>query len=175
MRFIGIDPGATGGVCVIDGGTVRAVPFRSDETTMCDALRVVGESDVVVMEKVGGYVGGGPMCPVCKQQRNRSPGSSMFSFGRSVGVLVGVLTVMRVSFSEVEPQKWQAGLGMRKPRGMSQQDWKRQLKQYAQEAYPDVKVTLAVADAILLARYAMLTHGVVDLFEESPDVEEDCE
>jgi hypothetical protein len=116
----------------------------------------VKDADLVVLEKVGGFVGGGAVCSVCKQAKNLSPGSSMFNFGRGVGVIVGCLLAIGARFEEVTPQHWQSVLSLHRKKGMSQDDWKRELKVTAQKMYPEVKVTLSVADAILIPRYAML-------------------
>lgn len=160
-RYIGIDPGSSGGLVSIcdwtDNPIIAKIP--ESEFDLVATLRCWYEQKVethTVLEKVGGYIGGGEICKTCWQPKNQSPGSSMFNFGRGVGLIVGCLNTLGVKFQEIEPQRWQKALGLKRPEGMSQDDWKRELKKTAQRLYPGVKVTLAVCDAILLARYARL-------------------
>lgn len=71
------------------------------------------------------------------------------------GKLLAFLIAAGIPYEIVPPQRWQKGLGIpgrRKDEGKPA--WKRRLLQYAQRLYPDMKVTLATADALLLATYA---------------------
>ncbi len=157
MKYVGVDPGATGSIAWTTDDSMVACKMPSTERDVVYLLRSVCYGDArVVLERVGGYIGGGPPCPVCHQPQNKSPGSAMFHFGRGAGVIVGCLLSLGVAFDEVEPQVWQSALGLRKPRSMKQDDWKRQLKTFAQKLYPQLRVTLATADALLLARFATL-------------------
>lgn len=155
MKCVGIDPGTNGGIGVIVDDKVFALKLPESEAEVCKVLQttVLG-ADLVVLERVGGFVGGGEVCPVCHQAKNQSPGSAMFVFGRGVGVIVGCLLSLGVKVEEIEPQRWQSTLGLKRPKAMTQDNWKRELKRVAQQLYPSVKVTLAVSDALLLARYS---------------------
>lgn len=65
---------------------------------------------------------------------------------------------LRVEY--VSPQKWQRALGLlSKGRGLGQGDTakKNRNKAKAQELFPGVKVTHAIADALLLAEYGRRT------------------
>jgi hypothetical protein len=96
-----------------------------------------------VIEKVGGYIG--------KPQ----PGSAMFKFGMSYGGLRMALIAAGISFLEVTPQQWQKTLGVStKKKNETKGKFKNRLKALAQQIFPSVKVTLATADALLLAEYA---------------------
>jgi len=88
---------------------------------------------------VGGFVGKG------------QPGSSMFTFGRGVGVLVGLLLAMKVPFREVSPQSWQKLVGAGTSSGRSKAQWKRHLLDLARKRLPEADgLTLATCDAALL-------------------------
>jgi hypothetical protein len=109
------------------------------------------EELAVVIEKVGGYVGG-----------VGQPGSAMFNFGMSYGGLrafVIALGVPEERFDDVTPQVWMSRLGL-PPRKKSQSktEWKNQLKSVAQALYPETKITLATADAVLIAEYARIRY-----------------
>lgn len=113
-------------------------------------LNVPDEAECVI-EKVGGYI------------RSKDGGfvagsSAMFNFGRNYGELVMCLTAAEVPFTEVPPQTWQKAMAIPPRRkGESRNSFKNRLKDKACELYPRVKVTLATADALLIAEYSRRT------------------
>jgi hypothetical protein len=66
---------------------------------------------------------------------------------RQVGNLEAFLTAAGIPFERVTPTTWQKALGC-----LSKGD-KNVTKRRAQELYPTIKVTHALADALLLATY----------------------
>lgn len=144
--YIGIDPGASGGLAVIaNPNTVTACHMLSTDRAIWQWFEIWKRNSVnkfAVIEKVGGYVG------------SAQPGSAMFKFGRSYGFLHGCLCASEIPYEEATPQKWQKALGIA-PRcaNESKTQWKNRLKQFAERLFPNVKVTLAVADALLIAEY----------------------
>lgn len=159
--YLGIDPGASGGMAVLIDSELCTYRMPKTEADVVDLLcTLAAVADGIVMERIGGYVG--------KEQ----PGSYMFNFGRGCGIIAGCLLALGRRFDEVEPQRWQAALGLRRSRGMGKSDWKRALKAEAQRSFPSAKITLATCDAVLLARYARLSHegaadgGVMELTTE---------
>ena len=78
----------------------------------------------------------------------------MFSFGASYGALCMALTAADVRFEEVPPLRWQRGLHIPpRKKSESRTAWKNRLKSKAQQLFPKEYVTLATADALLLAEY----------------------
>lgn len=73
--------------------------------------------------------------------------ASSFRFGQSYGFLRGVLVACRVPFDQVTPAKWQRNLGC-----LSKGD-KNVTKAKAQELWPELRITHAIADALLIAEY----------------------
>ena len=146
--LICIDPGKSGGlVRKSDGQPLLAVPMPATEGDVVALLRqwvTDPAATVAVIEEVSGYAGVG------------QPGSRMFTFGRGFGFLLGVLQTMGVRIELVRPQKWQKALGLGCAADCaSASAWKNKLKAHAQRLYPEVKVTLAVSDALLLLEYAL--------------------
>lgn len=151
--FLGIDPGATGAaVLLFDDDSVDVL--RLSKVTDAEAWKwFAGTAQAVdafaCIEKVGGYVGVG------------QPGSAMFQFGRSTGKLLGFLVAAGIPFEEVSPQAWQKALGIAPRRkkskkggpGESGTEWKRRLRQKAEELFPDVEMTNDLADALLIAEH----------------------
>ncbi len=141
--FFGIDPGKSGGLAMIRGRAVIAVPMPATERDVWEWISNASPSDYAVIEKVGGFIQGNP-----------TPGSAMFSFGAGYGGLRMALVARGVPFEECPPQRWQKaiGIGGRK-KGEIKTVWKNRLRAKAQQLFPTLKVTLATADALLIATY----------------------
>ena len=140
-RYIGIDPGVSGGIAVLDesGKVLNVRKMPDTETDLFEHLGICnfgpGSGGTrAVLE----YVRAMPKMGV----------ASMFEFGRGYGAVRMALLANRIPFEEVTPQKWQKTLGCRTGGN------KNISKARAQELFPGVKVTHAIADALLLAEYA---------------------
>lgn len=146
VGYLGIDPGVSGGLALIDSLgtclTVAAMPSTDKELwewlsgVWSHCTRVTA-----VLEQVGGFMAG-----------HARPGSAMFRFGASYGAVRMGLIAAEIPFRMLTPQQWlkYAGLGGKRPTDNDTR-WKNRLKSRAQELFPDVKITLKTADALLLA------------------------
>lgn len=139
MNYIGIDPGKSGGIAVIttDGA---AYAYRMPETDrdLLDLLGDIGaEVSCAMLEQVHAMPGQGV--------------TSTFTFGRGFGKLEMALCAARIPFELVTPQKWQKALGC-----LTKGD-KNVSKAAAQRLFPALKVTHAIADALLIAEYCRRT------------------
>jgi len=140
MIYIGVDPGVSGGIAVLNenGLALESVPMPATEQDLLDVFTAV-ESPVwrrpahAMIERVYSS----PQMGV----------ASAFTFGKGYGALLMALTAARIPFDQVVPAKWQAVMGC-----LSRGD-KNITKRRAQQLFPDVKVTHATADALLLAEY----------------------
>ena len=151
--YMGIDPGKSGGIAVLFGKEVIATKMPDTEGDVLHWIRTHSSDAVAVIEKVGGYVGKG------KDGKGGQPGSAMFVFGRGVGGLCMALLACSIPFEEVPPQRWQKAI-MKSSRGKteSKPQWKNRCKAKAQQLFPTQKVTLATADALLIALYCKRLH-----------------
>ena len=148
-RILAIDPGMSGGLAHYDNGRVTLEPMPATDGDIRDVMiNYLSQSDVVYIEKVGGYIGG-----------KGAPGSAMFQFGRNVGFLHGLIASMNTRCIEVTPQRWQKtlGAGTSKTHGTR---WKAHLKQLAQQRQPSIHITLKTADAVLILEHAMISEGL---------------
>jgi hypothetical protein len=170
MVYLGIDPGMSGGLAVIRGGKVEAVAMPATEKDIWLWLSMSAAPAFAVIEKVQGYIGVG------------HPGSGMFKFGANYGGLRMALIAAGIPFDEVTPQRWQKVLGIsprkkhnrtikvvakkgkrkgrlidKKVGGETDSQFKGRLRAKAQQIFPSEKVTLATADALLLAHYCRMT------------------
>jgi crossover junction endodeoxyribonuclease RuvC len=141
--FLGIDPGKAGGVCSLgDTGDILTVSRMPDtESDIADWFASWSQSNCfAVIEKVHSFPGQGV--------------ASSFTFGRGYGGLRMALICHGIPFEEVTPRVWQKALGITKRRDSETKGaFKNRLKGKAQELFPSEKVTLATADALLIAEY----------------------
>lgn len=113
MRILGIDPGASGALAVVEDGElvelidmpVMHVKRGSREVREVNAnwlglaLAQLQPIDAALLEQVGAMPGQGV--------------SSMFAFGRAVGVVEGVLGALQIPYRKVPPQEWQRAMRVR--------------------------------------------------------------
>lgn len=82
------------------------------------------------------------------------PSSSMATYASNWGIIKGILTALRYRIVLVPPKKWQAALGLGSKGISTTTAWKNKLKQRAEQLFPNIKVTLATADALLILEAA---------------------
>ena len=145
--IIGIDPGVSGGVAVrYVGREVLTFPMPPEVDAVRDLFQKITHPDclnVAYLEDVPPFAG------------KLFPGSRMFRLGESCGVIRGVLSSLYINTVLMRPQAWQWALGLKREKGLEQAAWKRVLKEAAQVLYPDIKITLKTADAVLLMHYGI--------------------
>ncbi len=155
QHYIGIDPGSQGGIAVLTAlsseirdiaYSVQFFPLDAKKVTLNDIADFLmkAEATGVVIEKVGS-----------NRVYGRAQGATgMFTFGKGVGFLLGVLTALQIPYVEVSPTKWQNGFSLKGPKDEAPTTKKNRHKQRAQELYPQVeKMTHWKADALLIATY----------------------
>jgi len=137
--FIGIDPGKSGGIAVLDpqGTPLATTKMLETERDLWAWLQQFDDARATIE-----LVHAMPKQGV----------TSTFTFGRSYGFLRGLLVALTIPFEEVRPQRWQKELGC-----TSKGD-KNVTKQKAQQLWPELRVTHAIADALLIAEYGRRTH-----------------
>lgn len=136
MLVIGIDPGSSGAICGIDEHGLLIHKLSGTEKDAREFLCEFGsdpKDSFAYIERV--------------HSMPKQGVSSVFKFGQSYGFLRGLLIGLGIPFEEVTPQKWQKAMGC-----MSKGD-KNVTKAKAQQLFPGVKVTHAIADALLIAEY----------------------
>ena len=150
--YIGIDPGASGAAALLFPGSAgrqlhcwRFSPALTPAGALLAITELLPENAPVeaVLEKVSAFPGQGL--------------ASTFKFGCAFGECACALAALRIPYRLVTPGTWQRplraeGLAPRSSQGTAQH--KRQLKAIALRRYPNHPITLANADAILLADYA---------------------
>jgi Holliday junction resolvasome RuvABC endonuclease subunit len=141
MIWIGIDPGLSGGIAIIQQGLeAMAWKMPPTERDIADLLLSISKMDVHLcfIESV--------------HSLPRQGVASTFKFGRSYGFLRGLLVAFKIPFDEVSPLKWQRAMGC-----LSHGN-KNVTKAKAQQLFPQLTVTHATADALLIAEYCRRSH-----------------
>ncbi len=143
MYYIGIDPGVSGGAALLDAGGQHV-----------DAFKFKGMTDHDIAEALLEWAGFGDIhCLIEKVHSMPKQGvKSMFSFGRNFGFLIGCLTALNIPFDFVTPNKWQSDMQCRTGGD------KNITKAKAQRLFPKLKITHALADALLIALYCRNQH-----------------
>lgn len=102
--FLGIDPGAKGGIALISERghiySLHRMPLADGRVDAGGLAQILGEYDYAAccaIERVGAMPGQGV--------------TSMFTFGKGVGIVYGVCAALRLSLIEVAPQTWRKVLG----------------------------------------------------------------
>ena len=147
MRVIGIDPGASGALVVLEDD----VPI---EWTLMPTMKV-GSATRVNGASVARFVHESKAEHVFIEQVGAMPGqgvASMFNFGHSAGTVLGVVAALMIPYTMVTPQSW------KKAAGLSGTD-KDAARARALQLWPDWReldkkgAGQALADAALIARY----------------------
>lgn len=143
--IIGIDPGAHGAIAALrPDGSVYSVDNMPDTPSdiycRLKALTLASDAPVCYLEDVGHGLPG-------------QSSSATAKFARHNGHLEMALIALSIRICKVRPQRWERTFSLGKSSDFSKPEWKRRLKQKAQELFPSVKVTLLNADALLIAEY----------------------
>ena len=138
MIIMGVDPGASGGLAYVGDQTRLAIAFKS--------MTLLEQWNEISRVYCKAYLESVHSMP-------RDGVRSAFSFGKSYGNLETLLVAAEIPFERVTPSVWQKEFGLIKRKGETHTQKKNRHKSLAQEMFPSVKVTHAVADALLIAEY----------------------
>ena len=166
MIILGIDPGVSGAICVLEGGEGRIIevyemPTMIDgkknkrqvngaEVTNIFKKELINESNRI--ESSENYE---KIAKVVVEHVTAMPGqgvTSMFNFGQSFGVIKGICAALKLPIYFVRPTKWKKHFNLIKTN-------KDASRTKVIEAYPNISSKLSrkkdsnKADAILIARY----------------------
>jgi hypothetical protein len=156
--YIGVDPGAKGGMVALYGEEVEL--FKLEGTSEKERWEWISRWEgraVAVIERQEPR-------PTFWQDKGGAARSSVLKstvllYG-NYSQLRGFLVAANIRFEDPRPGTWQKVLGAgNRKKGEKQAAWKGRLKQRAEQLFPSQKVTLAVSDALLLAEYGRRVLG----------------
>lgn len=137
MKVIGIDPGKSGGIAVLGGEAPEAHKMPQTVGDLVDLLRALA-------------VAGGRIAYV--ERVSTSPQMGVVSAGtfmRGVGNLEAACYAVGIRLEWITPAVWQREL-----KCLTKGD-KNVSKKKAQELFPTMTITHALADALLIAEYGL--------------------
>lgn len=141
ILIIAIDPGVNGGICWRNDGRVTAMRMPPTDFAIVELLVSVSKKAPIVelfIELPPLYAG-----------RN-IPGSAIGKMMMNYGVCYGAAVALGFKIHPVRPPIWQKAHPIGTKGEQSSTQWKNKLKARASELYPDLPVTLATADALLI-------------------------
>ena len=144
-KYIGIDPGKSGGIACIDEDE-NIIAYKCPDSSEDMALLfevIIGDTPPdnirLVMERVWA--------------RPTNAVRAAFSYGTNYGQWLGIAASHEVKMNTAIPSDWIRWIGC--PKSLKSVIRKRWLKDKAKECYPKLKkITLKTSDAILIAKYA---------------------
>ena len=146
-HIISIDPGASGGLCVYSNNTViEAMPCPDNANKMADLIQTVIhnlKTDGITKSNITAVIENVHAFPTDGR-------SSAFKFGRNFGMWLGIFASNKLNVVQVNPYTWMKSFG---DMPKAKQERKKYLKELAKSLFPDARVTLKTADAILMAKY----------------------
>jgi len=151
QTLITIDPGASGGIAVFTRNGVQAVKMPKSVAEMNDYFQYINntyENVVVFIEKVQAYI-----------SDDAEPGKK-FAINKMLANYQQILTVVKLCgfrYVEVYPISWQTTMGLKiKGEDETKTERKNRYKDFAQNIFPELKVTLQTSDALCLIQFALL-------------------
>lgn len=139
--IVAFDPGKAGGACIYHrNGGIELFSFRTESEYIGVLNPLLPSSYDVVIEDVPAFVSA------------VTSNASSFKLGYNFGFIVGMSRSLSFATHLVKPKEWQKGLQGLRPR-MGYTERKRMLKDNAVRLHPDLKITNATADAVLIMEY----------------------
>ncbi len=143
--MIVIDPGASGGI-VRSEVAFNFLDTHAMPKTDGDVLALIDP----VPRTPGWHHNDAYLEDLVKYTGRNMPSSSMAVYAANWGFIKGALMAVGYRVVLVPPKKWQAALGLGTAKGLTKTQWKNKLKERAQQLFPQLTVTLATADALLI-------------------------
>lgn len=152
--FVGIDPGVSGGIAIMNTGIIEMHSFR--DMTLQDT--------VALFDRLFGSPTRNATLRVMLERVHAMPSHirgcmTSWILCESFMMIKTLLTVHEVPWEMVLPEKWQMEIGVRIKKSKVKVDKKKINREKAQALFPRLAgITLDTADAVLIAEYARRTH-----------------
>lgn len=141
MNYVGIDPGKSGALAVLDDTRVITVVPFDPQRYATSLANLIGEPVRCCVEKVGAMPGQGVV--------------SMFNFGHNLGFIEGLLQAFEIPYQLVPPQTWKKEFSVTGDKNTSIQVCQKLFPSSDLLATPrSRKPSDGMAEAILMAEYA---------------------
>ena len=140
--IVAVDPGKGGGAAIrrLDG-TTDLRPWTVEHEHIELVHELDPEATIAVIEDVPVFVSG------------KTSNASSFKLGYNFGFIVASFRAAKIETHLIKPKEWQKGL-VHLRANMGYTERKRMLKDNAIRLYPELKITNATADAVLIMDWA---------------------
>lgn len=151
MLILGIDPGATGAAALVNQSTGNCLAMRDlTPSPQMNAMHLMDLGAKGVPEMVAVLEKAQPM--------PRQGVVSVFGYGKTCGVIEGILACLNVRIHFVSPGKWKRDLGLIRAKTEDLSTFKRRSLDMARRLFPDQELHLQKhhnrAEALLIAEWA---------------------
>lgn len=154
-HILGVDPGLSGGLAIVDldGKLVKAT--RMPNTTRNRATVIDGSALAEFLDSA--YLSFAVVEAVSSRPRQ----AGQFQFGINTGIIHGALYALGIPFELVAPARWKGAYGIKRQADESKADKKGEARELASHLWPDMAHHWrfikddGVAEAALMARYGM--------------------
>jgi crossover junction endodeoxyribonuclease RuvC len=147
MAYLGIDPGKSGAIAMVDkhGMTMDWIGLHETQSDIWKFVKLYARAiDWAIVEKVGARPGNGL--------------SSTWKFAQSYGAALAMLIAADIPHEQHSPVKWQRRMGLIRPK-LTNAEKKKVNKAKAQEVFRNsINIIHRNADAFLIAEYARRIH-----------------
>ena len=174
MIYVGIDPGARGGVVALldDKSVVVCEPMPVIDIGVKKRKGKVGKKHIVdgsaLARILSGIASRGGVFVVLERAQAMPLDGAVnaFEYGRGFGVIEGVLSTLQIPYAEERPQAWQKIM----LKGIGGADTKAQARMLVQREAPHIPVIplrcrvpdAGLVDAAVIALYAIRTRSVTN-------------
>lgn len=147
MRIIACDPGKGGGLAEWNGKCADAHHMPDSAEMVLDFARLRYVEGAVWYQE-----------QILKTTGKFQTGAMTATYAQNGGIAEGIARGLGYRVELIWPQSWQAALSTGTKRVFNRDAtlWKNHLKEMAQKFFPNLKVTLHTADALLLLHYAIM-------------------
>lgn len=144
-KYIGIDPGKSGGIAVYCEENISAHKCPENEGDMYAIMEIMASggdlNDITcILEHVWSF-------PTDSRK-------SAFTFGRNFGSWIAILEILEINYQMTRPRLWQSHFETPKTEKKERKRWLKELAQdYVNTMEDPFRVTFNTSDAILIAMY----------------------
>lgn len=157
MRFLGVDPGAKGAICLLDASTQEAsfspTPVRDGKPRAASVF-----SNLMAVT----YIDSTPCAVEDVHSLYGMSAKSNFAMGYNLGAIHAILQACGIDYDLVKPKEWQKVCGVTR---QGEEDMKQATARRALELYPDAKIygprgglLDGRADALMIAHYRFIKY-----------------
>lgn len=143
QAIIGIDCGANGAIAVYSEGKVVCHRMPKDVHSLAAILSTHKDNQIIFIERVSGWV---------SDQYIAGKAFGIAKLVKNYNMTINVVAMLNQPWTDITAQTWQKAYKITQKE--TKQQRKLRYKKTAQMYYPDTKVSLWNADALLILTYA---------------------